>query len=80
MLEEAAAPLAGNSLLCQALLQVRQSQEITIDGLTSDALTFAGPRLDQACHARNTHAPLLLSQQKSGAKPSPVSARCLEKA
>jgi type I restriction enzyme R subunit len=48
VLEEAAAPLAGNPQLCEALLAVRQAQEITVDVLTTDTVTFAGARPDQA--------------------------------
>jgi type I restriction enzyme R subunit len=46
LLEEAAEPLASNPPLCQALLTVRQEQEITVDVLTADTLTFAGARPD----------------------------------
>ena len=48
LLEEAAAPLASNPGLCEALLTVRQQQEITVDVLTHDQVTFAGARPDQA--------------------------------
>jgi type I restriction enzyme R subunit len=48
LLEEAAAPLAHNPALCEALLTVRQQQEITVDVLTHDRVTFAGARPDQA--------------------------------
>jgi type I restriction enzyme R subunit len=48
LLEEAAAPLAHNPQLCEALLTVRQQQEITVDVLTHDRVTFAGARPDQA--------------------------------
>jgi type I restriction enzyme R subunit len=47
LLDEAAEPLASNPQLCQALLTVRQAQEITVDVLTADQVTFAGARLDQ---------------------------------
>ena len=47
LLDEAAQPLASNPQLCQALLTVRQAQEITVDVLTADKLTFAGARPDQ---------------------------------
>jgi type I restriction enzyme R subunit len=47
LLDEAAQPLASNPLLCEALLTVRQAQEITVDVLTSDRVTFAGARPDQ---------------------------------
>ena len=46
LLEEAAHPLVNNPRLCQELLAVRQAQEITVDVLTTDRLTFAGPRPD----------------------------------
>jgi type I restriction enzyme R subunit len=48
LLEDAAAPLAHNPALCEALLTVRQQQEITVDVLTHDRVTFAGARPDQA--------------------------------
>jgi type I restriction enzyme R subunit len=48
LLEQAAAPLAHNPQLCEALLTVRQQQEITVDVLTHDRVTFAGARPDQA--------------------------------
>jgi type I restriction enzyme R subunit len=48
LLEQAAAPLAHNPALCEALLTVRQQQEITVDVLTHDRVTFAGARPDQA--------------------------------
>jgi type I restriction enzyme R subunit len=48
LLDEAAAPLAHNPQLCEALLTVRQQQEITVDVLTHDRVTFAGARPDQA--------------------------------
>jgi type I restriction enzyme R subunit len=44
LLDEAAQPLASNPQLCEALLTVRQAQEITVDVLTADKVTFAGPR------------------------------------
>ena len=47
LLEQAAAPLAGNPALCETLLNLRQGEEITVDVLTSDALRFAGARPDQ---------------------------------
>jgi type I restriction enzyme R subunit len=47
LLDEAAQPLACNPQLCQALLTVRQAQEITVDVLTADKVTFAGARPDQ---------------------------------
>jgi len=46
LLDEAAQPLASNPLLCEALLTVRQAQEITVDVLTADKVSFAGPRPD----------------------------------
>ena len=45
--EEAAAPIAYAPKLCAALLEVRQAQEVTIDVVTTDELTRAGPRPDQ---------------------------------
>ena len=48
LLEQAAAPLAGNPALCETLLNLRQGEEITVDVLTSDTLRFAGARPDQA--------------------------------
>jgi hypothetical protein len=39
LLDEAAEPLASNPQLSQALLTVRQAQEITVDVLTADKLT-----------------------------------------
>ena len=47
LLDEAAEPLASNPPLCEALLRIRQAQEITLDVLTADKLTFAGARPDQ---------------------------------
>jgi type I restriction enzyme R subunit len=47
LLDEAAQPLASNPPLCEALLTVRQAQEITVDVLTADQVTFAGARPDQ---------------------------------
>ena len=47
LLDEAAEPLASNPPLCEALLRIRQAQEITVDVLTADKLTFAGARPDQ---------------------------------
>jgi type I restriction enzyme R subunit len=47
LLDEAAQPLASNPQLCQALITVRQAQEITVDVLTADQVTFAGARPDQ---------------------------------
>ncbi len=42
LLEQAAAPLAGNPALRETLLNLRQGEVITVDVLTSDALRFAG--------------------------------------
>jgi type I restriction enzyme R subunit len=47
LLDEAAQPLASNPQHCQALITVRQAQEITVDVLTADQVTFAGARPDQ---------------------------------
>jgi type I restriction enzyme, R subunit len=46
--EEAAAPIAYEPKLCEALLEVRKAQEITIDVVTLDELTRAGARADLA--------------------------------
>ena len=46
LLDEAAQPIASNPRLCEALLSVRQAQDITVDVLTADKVTFAGPRPD----------------------------------
>jgi type I restriction enzyme R subunit len=46
--EEAAAPIAYNKELCQALLAVRKDQEVTIDVVTIDNVTRAGHRADLA--------------------------------
>ncbi|MFN9646365.1 MAG: type I restriction-modification enzyme R subunit C-terminal domain-containing protein [Cyanobacteriota bacterium] len=47
LLDEAAHPLVGNPAFCEALVTVRQAQEITVDVLTCDSVTFAGARPDQ---------------------------------
>jgi type I restriction enzyme R subunit len=48
MREEAAAPIAHNPKLRDALLEVRKAQEVTIDVATADALKRAGFRPDLA--------------------------------
>jgi type I restriction enzyme, R subunit len=46
--EEAAAPIAYDPKLCEALLEVRKAQEITIDVVTLDEVTRSGVRADLA--------------------------------
>jgi len=46
--EEAAAAIAYAPKLCQALLDVRRAQDVTIDVVTIDHVTRAGPRADLA--------------------------------
>lgn len=46
--EEAAAPIAYAPALCQALLEVRQAQEVTIDVVTLDEVTRSAARPDLA--------------------------------
>ena len=46
--EEAAAPIAYDPKLCDALLEVRKAQEVTIDVVTVDEVTRAGLRPDLA--------------------------------
>jgi type I restriction enzyme R subunit len=48
MREEAAAPIAYDPGLCEALLEVRKAQEVTIDVVTVDEVTRAGLRPDLA--------------------------------
>jgi len=47
LLDEAAEPLVSNPPYCEALLTVREALEITVDVLTVDNVTFAGPRPEQ---------------------------------
>jgi len=46
--EEAAAPIAYAPTLCEALLEVRKAQEITLDVVTLDEVTRSGARADLA--------------------------------
>ncbi|MBK8592255.1 MAG: DEAD/DEAH box helicase family protein [Sandaracinaceae bacterium] len=46
--EEAAAPIAYAPKLCEALLEVRNEQEVLVDTLTLDQVTRSGPRADLA--------------------------------
>ena len=46
--EEAAAPIAYAPQLCEALLEVRNEQEVLVDTLTLDQVTRSGPRADLA--------------------------------
>jgi type I restriction enzyme R subunit len=46
--EEAAAPIAYSPALCQALLEVRKAQDITLDVVTLDEVTRSGARADLA--------------------------------
>lgn len=56
VLDEAVAPLAGNPALCEVLLNVRQTQEITVDVLTADAASLPLPGfLIQPCWWRALH-------------------------
>jgi type I restriction enzyme R subunit len=48
MREEAAAPIAYDPKLCDALLEVRKAQEVTIDLVTVDEVTRTGLRPDLA--------------------------------
>ena len=44
--EEAAAPIAYDPKLCEALLEVRKAQEVTLDVVTLDEVTRSGVRAD----------------------------------
>jgi type I restriction enzyme R subunit len=50
--EEAAAPIAYAPALCQALLDVRAAQEVTLDVVTLDEVTRSGARPDLAPDAQ----------------------------
>jgi type I restriction enzyme R subunit len=54
--EEAAAPIAYAPALCQALLDVRQAQEVTIDVVTLDEVIRSGARPDLAPDAAASQA------------------------
>jgi type I restriction enzyme, R subunit len=44
--EEAAAPIAYDPALCEALVEVRKAQEVTLDVVTVDEVTRSGARAD----------------------------------